>query len=178
MFKALSYTLLLSLPLSTKAASEDFTKGPVFKHYGENSLIRNGLDNAEIQQFKVVFDISKQSDMGMLNRHFNSVARFINMHVRAGVSKENISAAMVIHCKASFDLLNNNAHTKKFSTRNSNTELINLLSEYGVKIFICGQSASYHGSAKAELNENVTMSLSAMTANALLQQQGYTLNPF
>ncbi len=178
MFKTLSFTLLLSLSFFTQAAPEDFTKGPVFKHYGENSLIRDGLENAENQQFKVVFDISKQNDSGMLNRHFNSVARFINMHVRAGVPKENISAAMVVHGKASFDLLSDKAHIKKFNKPNSNTELINLLSDYGVTIFICGQSASYHEIANAELNKNVTMSLSAMTANALLQQQGFTLNPF
>jgi len=47
-----------------------------------------------------------------------------------------------------------------------------------VEIIVCGQSAAAHGVAKTDLLSGVKMALSAMTARALLQQQGYTLNPF
>jgi len=169
---------LLLLSASTIAAPDDFTKGPVFKEYGENAPIKNALLDPASQRFKVVFDISEQNQSGGVNRQFNSVARFINMHVRAGVAEENIDVAMVVHGKASFDLMNDKAHETKFEEPNINTELINLLSKFGVKVFICGQSASYHGLSLDKLNTHVEMSLSAMTANALLQQRGYTLNPF
>jgi intracellular sulfur oxidation DsrE/DsrF family protein len=178
MLRTLANTVLFLLSFISHAAPGDFTKGPVFENYGENMPINGGLDKPLSQRFKVVFDISDQSDAGGPNRRFNSVARFINMHVRAGVPKDNIDIAMVIHGKASFDLMSELAHTAKFDRPNSNTELINLLSKFGVKLFICGQSTSYHGVNQADLNKNVSMSLSAMTANALLQQQGYTLNPF
>jgi intracellular sulfur oxidation DsrE/DsrF family protein len=171
-------TSLLLFSIVTVAAPEDFSKGPVFENYGENTTIEGGLLDPQAQRFKIVFDISKQNQADGPNRQFNSVARFINMHARAGVPKDNIEVAMVIHGKASFDLMNNAAHNARFEKPNNNTELINLLSEFGVQIFICGQSASFHGLANPELNQNVKMSLSAMTANALLQQGGYTLNPF
>ena len=178
MVKIILVTNLLLISLTALAAPADFSKGPVFENYGENTPIEGGLAKPQSRRFKVVFDISDQSAAGGTNRQFNSVARFINMHVRAGVQKDNIDVAMVIHGKASFDLMNDKAHTAKFDQANRNSELIDLLSNFGVSVIICGQSASYHGINKADLNQNVKLSLSAMTANALLQQQGYTLNPF
>jgi len=86
---------LLLLSIASIAAPENFSKGPVFKDYGENTAIEGGLINPEAQHFKVVFDISDQTTSNGQNRQFNSVARFINMHVRAGVPKDNIEIAMV-----------------------------------------------------------------------------------
>ena len=43
---------------------------------------------------------------------------------------------------------------------------------------MCGQSAAGQGVKKTDLLPGVELALSAMTAHALLQQQGYTLNPF
>lgn len=48
----------------------------------------------------------------------------------------------------------------------------------GVRIIVCGQSAAHYEVATGELLPGVEMALSAMTAHALLQQEGYTLNPF
>ena len=160
------------------ANSNEFSAGPVFSAYGENTAIENGLEDPASQHFKVVFDISKKSTQGAANRSFDSLARFINMHVRVGVPIENIDLAMVVHGKAGFDLLNEAAYNTRFGQNNASQELLNLLLDAGVQVFICGQSASYLGILKKDLNAGVKMSLSAMTANALLQQQGYTLNPF
>ena len=96
----------------------------------------------------------------------------------AGVPKENIEVAMVIHGKAGLDVLSKSAHRARFQNANPNEELVGLLLEEKVKVFICGQSASYLDIKKADLAQGVQMSLSAMTASSLLQQQGYSLNPF
>ena len=56
--------------------------------------------------------------------------------------------------------------------------LIAALTDHGVRIIVCGQSAAYYDVATDDLLPGVEMALSAMTAHALLQQQGYTLNPF
>jgi intracellular sulfur oxidation DsrE/DsrF family protein len=47
-----------------------------------------------------------------------------------------------------------------------------------VRFILCGQSAAANGVKKADLIEGVELHLSAMTAHALLQQDGYTVNPF
>jgi len=56
--------------------------------------------------------------------------------------------------------------------------LIKELTENGVEIYLCGQSAAYYGIEKKDLLPNVRMALSAMTAHAILQQKDYTVNPF
>lgn len=163
---------------AAKAPPKNFSKGPVFLNYGTNAIIEDGLDNPEAKKFKVVFDIAERNDNDDINRKFDTVARFINMHVQAGVPLDNIDVAIVVHGKASLDLLSNEAYQQRFDKLNANDDLLNRLLDTNVNLFICGQSASFLGITKNELNPRVKISLSAMTANALLQQQGYTLNPF
>ena len=45
-------------------------------------------------------------------------------------------------------------------------------------IILGGQSAAYYEIGVEDLLPGVDMALSAMTAHALLQQDGFTLNPF
>lgn len=160
------------------ATPEGFSKGPVFKNYGENIPIKDGLNNPESQHFKIVFDVYTENETDAPHRGFNSIARFINMHVRAGVPFNNIDIALVIHGKASYDLMNDAAFKNKFEKQNPSSDLLQKLFHNNVKVFVCGQSSSFLGLTKDQFNKSVHMSLSAMTANALLQQQGYTLNPF
>lgn len=169
---------IILFPLNAIADLEVFSKGPIFNKYGENAIIEGGLASPESQKFKVLFDISDKTDQGAISRSFNTVARFVNMHVRAGVPLENIDVAVVIHGKASLDLLGNEAYKKRFKVDNASEELLNALLSSGVEVYLCGQSAAFSGINHNELNPGVKMSLSAMTANALLQQRGFTLNPF
>ncbi len=159
------------------AGADAFTKGPVLTEFGENALIPDALQNANEQVFKVAFDVADASP-GNVNRSFNSVARFINMHVRAGVPLEQIEVAVVVHGQASAELLNATAYAQRFNHSNASQPLLQQLLELGVRIQLCGQSAAMADIPAAELLPGISMELSAMTAHALLQQQGYTLNPF
>ena len=47
-----------------------------------------------------------------------------------------------------------------------------------MKVILCGQSAAAQNIDDSELMKGVELELSAMTAHAQLQQQGYTVNPF
>jgi intracellular sulfur oxidation DsrE/DsrF family protein len=47
-----------------------------------------------------------------------------------------------------------------------------------VRIVLCGQAAAAYEIDIKQLVEGVEIELSAMTAHALLQQDGYTINPF
>jgi len=47
-----------------------------------------------------------------------------------------------------------------------------------VRFIVCGQSAAANGVTQEQLIPGTEMALSAMTAFALLQQRGYTVNPF
>ncbi|WJG09621.1 DsrE family protein [Aliiglaciecola sp. LCG003] len=159
-------------------AQQKFEYGPVFSQYGKHVKVHtNPLVNKD-SHFKVVFDVAEISGENVINRRFDSLARFINMHVANGVPLENIDLALVVHGKAGVDLLNHAAYKARFGQQNPNGDLIEKLLANRVKIFLCGQSAAYQGIANEQLITEVQMALSAMTANALLSQQGYTHNPF
>ncbi|MBT8431158.1 MAG: DsrE family protein [Altererythrobacter sp.] len=169
---------LITSPLSAQDLSA-FTTGPVFEDYGPNAPVEADFDIPEGAEFKVAFDVAEGADAGELNRTLQSAARFINMHVRAGVPLENIEVAVVVHGKASEDLLGAAEYAnRRESAENANIALIAALRDKGMRVIMCGQSAVAYGISNDMLASGVEMALSAMTAHALLQQDGYTMNPF
>lgn len=145
-----------------------FTTGPVFTEFGNVADVDGAVIPPDAT-FAVSFDTSEKAADGAVNRTLNSAARFINMHARAGVAPENIQIAVVVHGKAVSDV------TK---SAGANLDAIAALLDHNVRIMVCGQSAAYRGVAINDLAPGVEMHLSAMTAHALLQQEGYTVNPF
>lgn len=170
---------LLALAQPASAQMENFKTGPVFEEFGPTAPVQTSEPLATDSTFNIAFDVAKAADPGKLNRTIESAARFINMHVAAGVPAENIHIAIVVHGGASFDLTSQAffaAH--KDGAQNASAAAIAQLQEHGVAFYLCGQSAAAHGISNADLLPGVKMSLSAMTAHALLQQQGFTINPF
>ncbi|MEM7267022.1 MAG: hypothetical protein AAF370_13880, partial [Pseudomonadota bacterium] len=78
------------------SAKSDFDYGPVFNTFGKHAHVE-GVSFPENQTFKVAFDVAKAASPGEVNRKFESLARFINMHVANGVKQENLSLALVVH---------------------------------------------------------------------------------
>lgn len=143
--------------------------GPVFSDFGPVADVDTTMAIPKDVVFRHTFDVSKPSKDASPNRTLVSAARFINMHARAGVAVENINVAVVVHGAA----VKETAHPDSPSAK-----LIAALKKTNVRIIVCGQSAAYYGVATKDLLPGVEMALSAMTAHAVLQQQGYTLNPF
>lgn len=185
MFKTLMTAAALALAASpattTPAAAQDFTKfheGPVFKDFGKIADVDSDMPIPPGTVFKALFEQGDGGEAGKVNRTFDSVGRYINMNVAAGVPEKDVHVALVIHGKAGFDILNAEAYAKKFPGQtNPNAPILTALMTHGVQVYICGQSATALGIAKADLLPGVKMALSAMTAETLLQQQGYVLIP-
>ena len=160
-----------------------FRMGSAIPEYGPIAPVDSDIPIPPDSSFAIAFDVA-EAKAGQANRTLTSAARFINMHVDAGVPMANIKLAIVVHGSAVFDMASDEAYARKFSvgdapvTVNPNKELIKALQQKGVEIIICGQSAAAHQVTKGEFLPGVKMALSAMTAHALLQQHGYTLNPF
>ena len=177
-----SLIVIGALMVASPAAAQDmsaFTTGPVFEEYGSTAPVETTMELPADAQFKVALDTSTGAEAGKLNRTLESAARFINMHVKAGVPEENIQLAVVIHGKASEDMLNDEEYAKRRDgAENANIALIAALVEHNVRVILCGQSAAAFGITNDMLAPGVEMALSAMTAHALLQQEGYTVNPF
>ncbi len=161
------------------AQLDKFTKGPLIEDYGPVAVIEGREAIPENTVFKVSFDLSKEAKPETINRNLESAARFLNMHAASGVKAENLHLALVVHGSAVFDFVNDEKYSIKENDKvNTNKQLISDLIANGVEIYVCGQSATYQGVSFQDLLPDVKMSLSAMTAHALLQQRGYTLNPF
>jgi len=167
------------LPTFAFAGPTDFTTGPIVEDFGPAATVPDAQALPENAQFKIAFDTAKGSEGDVLNSSLVSAARFMNMHGKAGVAAENIDIAVVIHGGAAFDLLSPAEHkARREDADNPNTALIGALTDAGVRIILCGQTAAYRDISKDDLLPNVELALSAMTAHAQLQQSGYTLNPF
>ncbi len=170
---------LASAGVATAAPQSAFHAGLVFPTYGQIATVDSDVPIPRDTIFKVAFDVSDEAKPGEVNRGFDSVARFINMHAEAGVPAANIHVAIVVHGQAGIDLLNAATYAKRSDGAvNANAALIAQLLAHQVDVYLCGQSAAGLGIAKPDVLPGVKMALSAMTAFALLQQQGYTVNPF
>jgi intracellular sulfur oxidation DsrE/DsrF family protein len=176
-FAGVCLALIIALPVV--AGEANFTKGPVFKTLGAVAAVEADIIIPQNAKFAVAFDTSKAATSGKVNRSLETAARFMNMHVAAGVRQDDIKLAVVIHGKAVFDMTKEDVYGETYEgASNANKPVIKALTDQGIRLIVCGQSAAYYDVEKSDLLSGVELALSAMTAHALLQQHGYTLNPF
>ncbi|RED17697.1 DsrE family protein [Parasphingopyxis lamellibrachiae] len=168
---------LAATPLAAQYAA--FHSGPVYTQFGRIADVTTTMAIPADAEFAVVFDTSTQAEPGEINRTIDSAARFINMHVAAGVPPENIRIAVVVHGQAAFDMTNAERYGAHYDgAENVNVAAVEALVANNVQIIVCGQTAAYYEIDVEYLLPGVDMALSAMTAHALLQQDGFTVNPF
>ena len=185
--KCLALTLAAaSFLLTSPTAHADetaFRPGKVITEFGIIADVDTDFKIPKHTQFKILYDTIESAEPGKVNKTLNTAARFINMHAEAGVPTKNMKLAVVFHGKGSVDLTRNERYAQTYkgaenAPENANTPLIKALTENGVRVILCGQSAAFYDIENTDLLPNVEMALSAMTAHAVLQQEGYTLNPF
>ena len=156
-----------------------FHAGPIFADFGKIADVTPDQPIPEGTRFKVRFDAGKQATPGSINSTLDMAARFINMHVEAGVPIENMELAVVVHGGAALDVTRSEFYAAKYAGQsNASAAALAELQQAKVQFFICGQSAAWQKISKASLLPGVQVALSAMTAHALLDQEGYSLNPF
>ncbi|MFL0355578.1 DsrE family protein [Erythrobacter sp. GH1-10] len=171
--------LALAVPAAAQQADMSaFKPGPVFEEFGPHAPVEGVKEFPDDTEFAIAFDVAAKADEGARNRGFESAARFINMHVAAGVPESSIDIVVVVHGKAVFDLVTDEARAAREMEPNASAAMVSAMLDKGVRFVVCGQSAAAYGVTTADLIDGVQMELSAMTAHALLQQQGYTVNPF
>ncbi len=158
------------------AGLEAFHAGPLIAKFGKIATVESDFPVPAGGELKVSFDVAKQADPGAINRNIESVARLLNMHAAAGTEQPKVT--VVVHGGAAKDLLSAPAYREREGVQSANTELLQTLMKHKVEFVLCGQSGAYYDVNKENLEPGVKVALSAMTAHAVLQQQGYSLNPF
>ena len=165
--------VLAAITIPVMAA--DAERGPVIESYGPVYSVPQGSFNLDPDQdYKVIMDIGKgPEDPSAVDRSIESVARFLNMHARNGISSDKLEFALVLHGSAARAALTDAAYEKRFGTPNSNKPLLEELGQAGVSVYLCGQTAAYRGFEPDQLLPQVTLAVSAMTVHVRLQQEGY-----
>ena len=180
------------LATSALALSAQATTGPVIMSGGAVFDVPDPTFVTPMNaDFKVVFEIVRgvtdaTSPAGANapaalvppNEQLGTVARFLNMHARAGVPRERVMLAAVVHGTAGKDLLDDETYRARYGTANPSAPLIKELLAAGVRIVLCGQTAAGRNVPRDRLIPGVQVALSAMTAMSVLQSDGYRLNPW
>lgn len=177
-YRGISLAFLVLGAGAAQAGEDAFTTGPVFEEFGPVADVDSTFVIPDGAVLKHSFDVNKKAEEGEANKTLVSAARFVNMHVRAGVLPENIHVAVVVHGGAVRDVTNAEHYAEATGGENASAALIESLLKHSVRIIVCGQSAAYYNVGNEDLLPGVEMALSAMTAHALLQQEGYSINPF
>lgn len=165
--------LLFCLPFFLGAQTRH--DGPVIEGYGAIYDIPDADFPADPERvYMILFDVlDSPGAPDELNIKLNTVARFLNMHARAGVPPENLKVAVVLHGGAAKDALTDEGYQRHYRSDNPNRELLEKLRNAGVRLFLCGQSAAKREFAREEIAEPIEVALSAMTVIAILGAEGY-----
>lgn len=171
--------ILALVPPTTVEAQQTTRAGPVIESAGAVFAVETDAPTPVDRDYKLAFEVAAPASASdRLNAGLNSVARFLNMHAQAGVPVDRLSAAVVVHGAASFELLGDQAYRARFGVDNPNGDLLRELLAAGHSVILCGQSAASRGVPTEHLIPGVEVSLSAMTAFLLLQDDGYRVNPW
>ncbi|MFK8054463.1 MAG: DsrE family protein [Woeseiaceae bacterium] len=167
--------LLLSMAASIGLASDiPFERGPVIEAFGPVAIGETSLPLSPESRFKIAFDVASAAKDKSHSRQLESAARLLNLHAKLGIPQDRTEIAIVVHGAAALDLTKD----QRYGRKNPSADLIAALIDAGVTIQLCGQTAAYRDIEIADLLPGIEVLPSAMTAHALLQQDGFTLNPF
>jgi len=180
MKKITLFPLLVVVLVQTSFFAQTKKSGPIIKDYGKVWAIdKPDFKVNSSKVYKAVFDIMNSPESHeSVNTTIETAARFLNMHAQSGVPAENLKVALVVHNKASKDVITNEAYQKKYGTDNPNQELLKALLDAGGQIIFCGQSSVSRDFPREDLIDGVQLSLSAMTALIQFQDEDYRLIKF
>jgi len=172
-----------ALLCATAAGAQDFpagfSTGPVIEDFGPVAdMPESAFNLVPGTRYRLLFDAATgDKEKHEINRRLESVARFLNMHARAGIDPKDLEIEVVAHGPTTWDVLSDAAYRKLFGRDNPNTALLRALADAGVKIRECGQSMAYYGLTEADLAPQVDMAVSAMTVVVRRQSEGWVLLP-
>ncbi|WP_164847455.1 DsrE family protein [Sphingobium algorifonticola] len=170
--------LMLAQPVPGLAQSRNYA--PVFADIGRAVPVPDAdFLPTDSMVLKHSYDMAEKAPDGAVHPALQSAARFMNMTVGNGMAANRVKVAVVVHGPASVDLTNAAFYAgKREGKTNPNVAAIAALTKAGVQIILCGQAAAGHGIEKSDLLPGVKLSWAASTAHAILQADGYSLNPF
>ncbi len=174
---ALSFALSVGLGTPARAQQQ---AGPVIMKGGTHAPVPGATFAVPVDlAYRVEWDINVGSAKpDEVNDRYNVPARFLNQAAAIGVPRANVAVAIVVHGTAGEEMLNNEEYRARKGVDNPNIPLLEEMSRAGVRIILCGQTVASRKMPRDRILPFVQVAPSAAWAHAVLQRQGYTVNPF
>ncbi|NVK48251.1 MAG: DsrE family protein [Cyclobacteriaceae bacterium] len=175
MKKAIFLSLISLFVLQASLAQEKVF--PIIEGYGAIEVIPFEVEKVDTSiSYKILTEMYYSSDKkdevyGLLDYS----ARMVNAFAYAGIPSEKVDMAMVIFSGAMFTVLSHEEYQKRFGMDNPNLEVIQKLTEAGVKIYVCGQSMMKQNLTPELIQPGLTIASSRIVATAELLHKGYLL---
>ena len=151
---------------------------PIIEGYGKILNIKDSAVQPDSNlTYNLVFDIKDGKEMEGVNAGLWKIARTLNMLGASKIDPKNIHIVAAIHGEATFVVLNNERYTEENGKLNPNLELLKLLTEHDVELYVCGQASAARNIGAADMNPYVQTALSAISVLANYQLKGYALMP-
>ena len=149
---------------------------PVINGYGKIKYSKDvAVQPANDLKYKLVYKITTDQKREGINRGLNGIAHAINMLGCVNIPREHIKIVATIQGPATTIVLKNEEYQKRFGEDNPNIKIIELLAQYGVKLFVCSQATAYKKITPSKINKNVVEALSGSSVIANYQLKGYAL---
>lgn len=126
------------------------------------------------QHYKLVVELGDPlKDKSQLAEMLDYAARMYNLHIYAGIPKENIDLAIVVYSGSTPMVLSNQTHSKRFEQVNPNAKLLDEFQKNGIQIIVCGQSMMKQNLLPEDIYPGIRMAVSRFTATTDFIQKGY-----
>jgi len=130
---------------------------------------------------KLIFDFTQSTANNAQGSHVNEgleeVARILNLHLAAGLKKDNLKALVVFHSASLLSILRDEYYLSKYGNNNPNKELLTQLIKNGIDLVVCGQSIMLRELSPGDILPGIQFALSAKTTLSKYQNDGYILFP-
>lgn len=180
MLSSKSILLVAAVLLLAFAAQAQTPQFPIVKGFGGIYEIPDATERPDgTLEYKILVDLTSPSeDPKQISRFVDNVARMMNLHGLAGVTKDRIKVKVVLHGGGLFSALNDENYKKRYEVDNPNLAVFTALEEAGAEILVCGQSLIARNLKTADLWPGVTIAHSALTTITTYSMQGYIVLKF
>ena len=166
---------LIALLFSCSLSAQEWVT-PIINGYGKIKYSKSvAVQPDNDLEYKLVYKITTDEKREGVNRGLNGIAHAINMLGCVNIPKENVKIVATIQGPATNIVLKDAEYKKRFSEDNPNSEIIKLLSNYGVELFVCSQATAYKKIPASTINKNILEALSGSSVIANYQLKGYAL---
>ena len=175
-----SVVLCFAAFLVSVAAAAQTPQFPIVKGFGGIYEIPDATERPDgTLEYKILVDLTSPSeDPKQISRFVDNVARLMNLHGLAGVTKDRIKVKVVLHGGGIFSVLNDENYKKRYEVDNPNLAVFIALEEAGAEILVCGQSLIARNLKTSDLWPGVTIAHSALTTITTYSMKGYTVLKF